>query len=149
MMWNTNRSVILSCICTKIVILMSILFLCTAPFWVKLYIQYTYTEVDMMKPLLCTIYITGIVAMILLFCLNQLLANIKNNNIFTFKNVSLLRIISWCCFATALILLLSGLYYILFLFGAIGAGFFGLILRVVKNVIEQAVIIKTENDFTI
>lgn len=149
MMWNTNRSVVLSCICTKIVIFISLLFLCSAPFWVKLYIQYTYTDTDIMKPLLCTIYITGIVAMILLFCLNKLLANIKNNDIFTVTNVNLLRIISWCCFVVAMILLFSGLYYILFIFGAIGAGFFGLILRVVKNVIEQAVIIKTENDFTI
>lgn len=148
-MWNTNRSVTLSCICTKIVIAMSILFLCSAPFWVKLYIQYTDMDVVRTQPFLCTIYMTGIIALILLFCLNQLLANIKNNHIFTFKNVSLLRIISWCCFAAAVILLFSGLYYILFLLGAIGAGFFGLILRVVKNVIEQAVIIKTENDFTI
>ena len=32
---------------------------------------------------------------------------------------------------------------------AFAAAFFGLILRVVKNVIEQAVILKNENDFTI
>ena len=31
----------------------------------------------------------------------------------------------------------------------IAAAFFGLILRVIKNVFEQAIVIKEENDFTI
>ena len=54
-----------------------------------------------------------------------------------------------CSSDLAFILLVSGFYYILFVIGAVAAGFFGLILRVVKNVIEQAVILKNENDFTI
>ena len=148
-MWNAKRSVILSCICTKIVIVFSVLFLLTAPDWVGLYIDYESKNEDIKNPLIFTIYTAGIVSIVLLFSLNKLLSNIRNENVFIFDNVKLLRVISWCCFVIAAILLFSGFYYILFLFGGVAAGFFGLILRVVKNVIEQAVIIKTENDFTI
>ncbi|MPM58796.1 hypothetical protein SDC9_105629 [bioreactor metagenome] len=44
---------------------------------------------------------------------------------------------------------MAGYYYLLFYFVAIVAAFIGLILRVVKNVIDQAITIKAENDFTI
>ena len=148
-MWNAKRCVILSCICTKIVIVFSVLFLLTAPYWVGLYVDYASKNADIKNPLIFTVYAAGIVSLVLLFSLNKLLSNIRNENVFIFDNVKLLRAISWCCFVVAVILLFSGFYYILFLFGAVAAGFFGLILRVVKNVIEQAVIIKNENDFTI
>ena len=148
-MWNAKRSVILSCICTKIVIVFSVLFLLTAPYWVGLYVDYASKNTDIKNPLIFTVYAAGIVSLVLLFSLNKLLSYIRNENVFIFDNVKLLRAISWCCFVVAVILLFSGFYYILFLFGAVAAGFFGLILRVVKNVIEQAVIIKNENDFTI
>lgn len=148
-MWNTKRSVVLSCICTKLVILISVLFLLSAPYWVNLYITYRFQYAEIKEELLFTIYIAGTIGLVLLFCLNKLLSNIRKEEVFTFENVKLLRTISWCCFIVAAILSFSGYYYILFLLGAVAAGFFGLILRVVKNVIEQAVIIKTENDFTI
>ncbi len=148
-MWNAKRSVVLSCICTKIVIISAVLFLLSAPYWVGLYVDYASKNPDIKNPLIFTVYAAGIVSLVLLFSLNKLLSNIRNENVFIFDNVKLLRAISWCCFVVAVILLFSGFYYILFLFGAVAAGFFGLILRVVKNVIEQAVIIKTENDFTI
>jgi hypothetical protein len=84
-----------------------------------------------------------------LFYLDRLLANIKKKEVFIVKNVKYLRRISWCCFVVAA-LLLTGAYstFLLFLM-AVAAAFMGLILRVVKNVIEQAVIIKEENDLTI
>ena len=37
----------------------------------------------------------------------------------------------------------------IFLFIMVAAAFMGLILRVVKNVIESAVLIKEENDYTV
>ncbi len=148
-MWNAKRSVVLSCICTKIVIIASVLFLISAPYWVGLYVDYASKNADIKNPLIFTVYAAGIVSLALLFCLNRLLSNIRKGSVFITDNVKLLRSISWCCFVVSVILLFSGFYYILFLFGAVAAGFFGLILRVVKNVIEQAVIIKTENDFTI
>jgi Protein of unknown function (DUF3036). len=100
-------------------------------------------------PLLATIYACSVPGLVALFSLDRLLANIKKKNVFIAKNVKHLRVISWCSFAVSAILFVSGFYYLLFLLVAVAAAFFGLILRVVKNVIEQAVTIKDENDFTI
>ena len=79
----------------------------------------------------------------------RLLLNIGGVYIFVNENVRSLRRISWCCFAVALITGLGGVQYIPFLFIAIAAAFMGLLLRIVKNVMQSAVIIKTENELTI
>lgn len=93
-----------------------------------------------------------------LICIDKLLINIKKEIVFDVKNVKLLRIISWCCFYAAIACVSSFIIiaivknYILgtalILVGA-GALFMGLILRVIKNVFEHAIVIKDENDLTI
>lgn len=148
-MWNPCKSVILSSICTKLVIVLVIGFAFTAPNMVSSYVEYTAKNPEIMSSLLVTIYTCCVPGLIALYCLDRLLANIKKEEVFIEKNVKYLRLISWCSFAVSIILVLSGFYYILFLMIAVAAAFFGLILRVVKNVIEQAMIIKNENDFTI
>ena len=86
----------------------------------------------------------------------RLLGNVRRAEIFTPSAVSKLRGISWCCFAECLILLGGGVsFYKLFILPraflviAFIAAFLGIVLRVVKNVIEEAVAIKSENDYTI
>ena len=54
-----------------------------------------------------------------------------------------------CCFAASLIFIYFGFIRYFALFIVVAAAFFGLILRVVKNVFEQAIEIREENDFTI
>ena len=88
-------------------------------------------------------------AYVALIFLDRLLVAIKKGEVFTVKNVRFLRGISWCCFAAAGILLVSGLVSIVFVALAILAAFFGLILRVVKNLFAAAVALKDENDYTI
>ncbi|WP_206458343.1 DUF2975 domain-containing protein [Anaerovorax sp. IOR16] len=148
-MWNAVKSVTLSSICTKLVMGLIVIFGIGAPYFVKHYMAYTGKNPDLIVPLLITIYACCIPALIALYCLNRVLSNIKKDRIFIDKNVQDLRAISWCCFVVAGILLLSGYYYLLFLIVAAAAAFFGLILRVVKNVIEKAVILKQENELTI
>lgn len=148
-MWNPSKSTIASSICTKIVICIVIGFMVAAPYLVKSYVAYTMKNPYVITPLLVTIYACAVPGLVALFSLDRLLANIKAKKVFIEKNVKHLRMISWCSFAVSGILFLSGFYYLLFLIVAVAAAFFGLILRVVKNVIEQAVIIKNENDFTI
>jgi Protein of unknown function (DUF3036). len=121
----------------------------TAPALVKSYVAYTMKDPGIITSLLVTLYFCTAFGLIALLCLDRLLANIRKEEVFTLKNVRYLRVISWCSFAVSIILFLSGFYYLLFLIIAVAAAFFGLILRVVKNVIEQAVMIKSENDFTI
>lgn len=148
-MWNPNKSVTVSSVCTKIVIAVVVCAAVTAPFLVKSYVTFAAKDPYVINPLLATIYACTVPGLIALFSLDRLLANIKKKDVFISKNVKHLRVISWCSFAVSAILFVSGFYYILFLLIAIAAAFFGLILRVVKNVIEQAVVIKIENDFTI
>ncbi|MBR0600336.1 DUF2975 domain-containing protein [Sinanaerobacter chloroacetimidivorans] len=148
-MWNPSKSVTLSCIFTKLVIILVICFDLTAPYVIGKYLVYAGRNPDLIQQLLFIVYTCSAPALVALFSLNKLLTNIKKGEIFIEKNVGYLRNLSWCCFAASLIMLLSGFTYILFLIIALGAAFFGLILRVVKNVIEQAMIIKNENDYTI
>lgn len=90
--------------------------------------------------------VPAVIALVLLF---RLLVNISKEEIFVKSNVQYLRWISWACYLAALIALASTCYYLPFFILAGGAGFMGLILRVVKNVFAEAVYIKEENDFTI
>ena len=79
----------------------------------------------------------------------KLLLLVRKRQVFTDKAVSCLRTISWCCFIEAGLLLLGVIYYYIVPILAFIAFFLGLVLRVVKNVIEEAVALKNENDFTI
>ncbi|MEL7658897.1 MAG: DUF2975 domain-containing protein [Bacillota bacterium] len=148
-MWNPSKSVIASSICTKIMMIIVIVGALSASYLVKAYVDFTLKDPDIIFPLTMTIYACAVPGLIALFRLDRLLVNIRKKDIFIKKNVKHLRVISWCSFAVSIILLVSGSYYLLFLIIAAAAAFFGLILRVVKNVIEQAVLIKDENDFTI
>lgn len=148
-MWNPRKSVVLSLICTKLMIILAVCFAFAAPAMVKSYVEYTAKNPEIITSLLTTIYACSLPALIALISLDRLLTNIKKDEVFVERNVKHLRRISWCCFIVSIILVLSGFYYILFLMIAIAAAFFGLILRVVKNVIQQAMIIKDENDYTI
>ncbi len=150
-MWNSNKSITLSCICTKLVIIL--VFLCGLflPNLIGIYqsMGNFYVDDSGIKAFSMVLYACCIPAFVALFSLDRMLANIKKDEVFIHKNVTYLRIISWCCFGVAILCVIAGFYYLLFLFMAAVAGFIGLILRVVKNVIEQAVCIKAENDFTI
>ena len=148
-MWNPAKSVILSSICTKIAIGLVIIAAIAMPKLVSSYVTYTGKNTEVIQSLLLTIYACAVPGLVSLFCLDKLLANIRRGEVFIEKNIKLLRALSWCSFAVSVILFISGFYYILFVVIAICAAFLGLILRVIKNVFEQALIIKEENDFTI
>ena len=84
-----------------------------------------------------------------LYSLIKLLLNIRKGDIFLMANVRYLRRISWCCFVVAAITTVGGVFYLPFFCIAIAAAFIGLLLRVVKNVMENAVELKAENELTI
>lgn len=78
-----------------------------------------------------------------------LLLRVKNGNVFSETSVALIRCVSWCCMALCGVFVLLGIYFRIAFIVAFAALFLGLCLRVVKNVIEQATIIKSENDLTV
>ena len=65
------------------------------------------------------------------------------------KNVRLLRQVSWCCVGAGAVCLVSCLYYLPFIAVAIAAGFMALIVRIIKNIFQQAIDMKAELDLTI
>lgn len=79
----------------------------------------------------------------------MLLTRVKKSLVFTGKSIALIRGISWCCFAICLVFALLGIYFQLSFILAFFAVFLGISLRVVKNVIEEAAEIKSENDLTV
>ena len=85
-----------------------------------------------------------------LWHLDRLLRAVRREQVFTASNVRNLRIISWCCFAAGAILLIGAfIININLIILAVLAAFFGITIRVVKNLFEAAVALKDENDFTI
>jgi len=150
-MWNSLKSVQLSLICTKIVILLIIVCAVLLPEILDRYMDYALIpmEISNLYPFMAILYLCSIPAMAALVCLHLLLGNIRKEKVFITGNVKLLRTISWCCFATALILVFAVKYYLLLGLVGITIGFLGLVLRVVKNVIEEAVHLKSENELTI
>ncbi len=78
-----------------------------------------------------------------------LLLRIRKGEVFTQKSVALIRGVSWSCILLCVAFALLGVYFQLALIMAFLALFLGVCLRVVKNVIEEATIIKSENDLTV
>ena len=155
-MWNRKRSEILSIIVCFVCVAVLTAGLFLGPWAVKLWFTvYRGWDAageamqDMLTLFSACFYPCAVLAYITLYGLLRLLFNIKKDAIFIEKNVSYLRRIAWCCFGVAAITLAGGVFYLPFLFVAVAAGFVGLMLRVVKNVMESAVQIKAENELTI
>lgn len=94
-------------------------------------------------------YPSAVFAGVILYCLIKLLNNIKSGEIFILENEKLLRVVSWCCFIIGAITFIGGFFYMPFMFVALAGGFVGMMLRVLKNVMQCAVEIREENDLTI
>jgi hypothetical protein len=80
----------------------------------------------------------------------KLLHNIRRGVVFARQNVRMLRVLSWC-FIFVTLVSLGALFttYLPMLYVFLGSGFLAVILRVVKNVMEQATIMKEEQELTI
>ena len=145
-MWSGRKSISLSKFCVLVFAVMLIGTVLSAP-WL---ITWFRPDLAGKKVLfLSTIYSGSIPAAVLLYCLYQLLRHIELEQVFITKNVEYLRRISWCCFAGSVICFASIPYYFPWCFVAVAAAFMGLIVRVIKNVIAQAVELKNESELTI
>jgi len=78
-----------------------------------------------------------------------LLLRVRKGEVFTAKSVALIRGVSWCCYLLCAAFCGLGIYFQLAFIVAFAALFLGTCLRVVKNVIEEATEIKSENDLTV
>ena len=147
-MWNKYKSVAVSYVIVKILLVLLVLSLFFIPFMVRLYCNTSGND-SVYIPLMCVLYMTEAPAFCAVILLDRLLANIKRNIVFDDVNVKYLRYISWCCFIVSIIYLPMTYFILLSFVISAAAAFFGLIIRVIKNVFSEAVAIKKENDFTI
>lgn len=79
----------------------------------------------------------------------SILLRVKREQVFSPKTVSLIRAVSFNCFVLCVLFGALGIFFKLSLVISFFAVFLGICLRVVKNVIEEATVIKTENDLTV
>ena len=78
-----------------------------------------------------------------------LLLRVRKGQVFTPVSVALIRGVSWCCYLLSLSACIAAIYFRYAFAVVFLAAFLGLCLRVVKNVIEEATLIKNENDLTV
>ncbi len=94
-------------------------------------------------------YPSAAFAAVILYSLLKVLYNIKAEKVFIPKNVIYLKIVSISCFTIAVITFIGGFFYMPMLPVSAAGAFVGLLLRVLKNVMQSAVEIREENDLTI
>ena len=149
MNWTKDRSICLSIACIFIfasILLVADIFCYQLTGWfLRLRGMYWQQGVGMM----ITVYVCSGFAWVTLYQKLRLLQNLRRGEVFIGANVRAMRIVSWCCAGVAVMCLVSMLWYVPFVFVAIAAGFMCLIVRIVKNVFQQAIAMKDEMDLTI
>lgn len=152
-MWNSKKSVNLSLFVCGFTILCILIISCFINSWAVGYFNYgsysDHTQYLKYIGFIFSYYPSAILGVLAVVSLIKMLLRIKNDNPFCRENVKNLKFISWCCFIVALITFAGSFLYLPLIVVAVAAGFFGLILRVVKNVIQSAVELREENDLTI
>ncbi len=96
-----------------------------------------------------TLYVCSVPAYVLLYNLYRLICNLEREQVFIPKNIAYLRRSSWCCVVVAVVCVVGIPTYPSFCIITIAAGFMALIIRIIKNVFEQAILMKDELDFTV
>ncbi len=140
-------SLLLSSIIIKLLALIFAAACIYAPFMIKGHaFMFSSTNVPL---LYIVFYSCALFAFITLFFLNKLIGNIRKEQIFIHENAMILRIISWCCYFVGIATAVYSFCEYYFIVIAAAAAFFGLILRVLKNVFVKAIEIREENDATI
>lgn len=151
-MWNFKRSITLSIAVSFIIGALISFCAFSLPGLIKWYFETAHSidaPVKLFKTVLACFYICLPFAFIALVSLLKMLFAINRQEIFTNANIKRLRILSWCCFAVAFVTLVGGWFYYPLLLIAVAAGFIGLILRVIKNVMYSAKVLREENELTI
>lgn len=155
-MWNNRKSVRLSiAVCLALAVVLAVLIF--AGSWVfEIYMTaYRGFKPDgeafkMLKTVFAAcFYPSAVFAAVILYSLLKLLYNIKAEKIFVEDNVKNLKRVSWCCFVIAVITFVGAFFYMPFGFVALAGGFVGMLLRVLKNVMQSALELRQENDLTI
>lgn len=136
-MWDHSKSLILTVWWVRLAIAVWIVIAVSLPFF------------QHQSAVLVLFYLVFFPVLIALYGLNQMLSHIQKGNVFAMVNVAYLRLVSWACFFAAVFFLIGACLWPVLILAAGGIGFLGLFVRVIKNMLAEAISIKEENDFTI
>ena len=148
-MTKEKRSIAITSVLIKIANVLCTAALFLMPYAAKMYEQISFQRDNVTVPLLITFYVCAAFGFVILFVLNKLIKNIGSEKVFIDENVKLLKILSYCCFAIAVVTLIFARFRILVFVITFAAAFIGLSLRVIKNCFTEAIRLREENDFTI
>lgn len=147
-MWNKDYSLKLSIYSIRLFFVAWCIFTMFGYFIVRAFVRYN-SLFEAFQTILITLYLCLALAIFLLYCLDRLLTNIQKDLVFMDENTTYLRNISWLCMGVGVITLCASIGYPPFLLVSFAFAFIALIVRVVKNVIAQAIVLKEESDYTI
>ena len=151
--WTAATSVKASIIVTWIGIVVAVLIGCALPFAPGRITGGGYDGgADWIRHALVPLYLCLLAGLAALVILLRLLDSLARDDVFTLDNVRRLRGISYCGFAIAVICIVAAVLVGPWpVFGGVAAvaAFLALIMRVVKNVIDAARLLKEDNDYTI
>ncbi len=152
-MWNDKNSIALSKICIYLFTVAALVLTITGPFAVGWFVKFSRAAnlpgQAQKYYFMASLYAALPFAFTVLYNLHSLLINIEKSAVFTAQNALYLRRVSWCCITVAAICAVSTFYYMPYFLVAVAAAFMALIVRIVKNVFEQAILLKDEVDYTI
>lgn len=120
----------------------------TGPWTVKWLCEFTNNQ-PIEKFLLGITYLAVPAGWGAIIILIRLLLNIDRGIVFDIRNTKMLSVLSWLCLYIGFLSGFATHWYIPFIIVSVSALFIGLIVRVVRNIIGEAIIIKDENDLTV
>ncbi len=159
--WNPQKSVVLTKLCVMVFLAVSVVMVVAGPWETSWFIRrYGHSTLFLtfgngagtaaFAVLLTLGYLSGAALITMFILMLMFLRNVGREEIFTRRNVWLLRRISWCCGGGALTTMLVGVLYARhFLAITCAAAFMMLVVRVIKNAFEQAILMKDELDLTV
>lgn len=136
-MWNHSKSLLLTAVWIRVALLAWIIIAVALPFW------------QQSRAVLVLFYFIFLPVLLALCGLDRLLQRLRRGQVFSAENLASLRLVSWMCFFAAVFLLVGACLWPVFILGAGGVVFLGLFVRVVKNLLAEAIVLKDENDLTI
>ena len=144
-----NKAVKLSIAATVFFFALVIALAAAAPWLVTRYAEFRQIRPAGKTAILVAFYCCVPPVLGALCCLLRLLANIRDERVFSQKNVRLMAILSWCCAAVFAVTAACARWYPPLLFVTASMAFLFLIVRVVRNCFIAAAALKEENSLTI
>lgn len=149
-MWNKKRSILLSKVFIIVFLLVFAACMIGGPWLVDWVMLSSRRAQEWQVPwFLATIYAGGVLVLAILGLLLAVVWNVGRGIVFDRRNIGRLRLISWLCMAGAAVCLASSFYYLPWLIVCMAGAFIGLMVRIVKNILAEATLLKEENDYTI